>query len=65
MRRDEFEVLGLLASLLIDLTLEPLLPRGDKEGSFESLRCLDGLFCPETWWLLAEYYKRLEFVKYL
>jgi hypothetical protein len=44
MRRDEFEVIGLLPSLLIALTFEPLLPRGDKEGSFESLRCLEGLF---------------------
>ena len=43
-RRDEFEVVGLLPSLLIALTLEPLLPRGDKEGSFESLRSLEGLF---------------------
>jgi|LauGreDrversion4_2_1035121.scaffolds.fasta_scaffold503971_1 hypothetical protein len=37
MRRDEFEVEGLFSSLLIALILELLLPRGDKEGSIESL----------------------------
>ncbi len=57
MRRDEFEVEGLYDSLLMALTFEPLLPKGDKEGSIESLSSLDGLFYPETWWLFAEYYK--------
>jgi len=60
MRRDEFEVEGLFSSLLIALILELLLPRGDKEGSIESLSSFEGLFYPETWWLLAEYYKRLD-----
>lgn len=47
-RRDEFEVMGLLLSLFMAFTLDPLLPKGDKEGSFESLSILLGLFNPDT-----------------
>ena len=44
MSREELEVTGLLLSILIALTLDPLLPRGDREGSFELFRNFLGLF---------------------